>query len=216
MAKEKKSFVLYQEQEEVINRLSDEQAGKIYKAIFEYNRTGETPKMEQLLDFIFIPIKQSIDRNKDKWVETCQRRSEAGKLGGLAKASKSSKSKQTLANLADSDNENDIDSEPDIDNDILHTHTEKDPLENYQIYGEHSRVYLTKEDLNKLECYQAIGKKKAQELIKLLERRIETGKEKDLCITGHYARMQQLFDYEKSNPHRFKSNKIDVNEIDFS
>ena len=79
MAKEKKSFVLYQEQEEVINRLSDEQAGKIYKAIFEYNRTGETPKMEQLLDFIFIPIKQSIDRNKDKWVETCQRRSEAGK-----------------------------------------------------------------------------------------------------------------------------------------
>lgn len=76
------SFVLFTEQKEILNKLSDEQAGKIFKAIFEYATNGEIPKDikdDLVLDIVFTTLKQTIDRNQEKWQEIKQKRSEAGK-----------------------------------------------------------------------------------------------------------------------------------------
>ena len=62
----KKSFVLYYDQKQVVDELSDEQAGKLFKAIYEYK-------------IIFIPFKTAFDRDEIKWEETSKKRSEAGK-----------------------------------------------------------------------------------------------------------------------------------------
>lgn len=76
----KDSFILYAEQSEVFKNLSDENAGKLIKAIFDYTTTGETD-LDDLLNLIFIPIRQQLDRNEQKWQEAKQKRSEAGKKG---------------------------------------------------------------------------------------------------------------------------------------
>lgn len=114
----KDSFILYLEQKEIFDELDNEEAGELIKAIFEYQSTGEMPILNKSLKLAFIPIKNSLDRNESKWEDEKQKRREAGRLGGLAKASNakqsvanlasaksatnnSSKSKQNLANLAD-------------------------------------------------------------------------------------------------------------------
>lgn len=110
----KDSFVLYAEQEEVIKRLSDEQAGKLYKAIFEYNRTGEIPEMEYILELVFTPIRQQLDRSKENWEKTCQKRSEAGKLGGRPKKANGFLSEEEKAKKANGffEKHNEPDNEP--------------------------------------------------------------------------------------------------------
>lgn len=62
---ERDSFILYTEQKEIIDKLSDEQAGKLIKAIYEYAEKGEMPKLDSLLDIIIIPFKQALDRNNE-------------------------------------------------------------------------------------------------------------------------------------------------------
>ena len=61
---EKGSFILYTEQKEVIDKLSDEQAGKLIKAIYEYEKTGIMPKLDNLLDIIITPFKLALDKNR--------------------------------------------------------------------------------------------------------------------------------------------------------
>ena len=99
----KGSFILYYEYYEHLKDLSLEEKGKIFEAIFEYELTGKTPVLTPVLKMAFSFIKEDIDINANKWEQTKSRRSEAGKLGGLAKASNA---KQSLANLAVNVNEN--------------------------------------------------------------------------------------------------------------
>ena len=87
----KDTFILYTEQKEVIDKLSDEQAGKLIKAIYEYVETGEMPSLDNVLDLVIIPFKQNLDRNADKYEETKKKRSEAGKLGAEIKKQKQAK-----------------------------------------------------------------------------------------------------------------------------
>ena len=109
----KDSFILYTEQKEVIDKLSDEQAGKLIKAIYEYVETGQMPKLDTLLEIVIIPFKQNIDRNADKYEEIKQKRSLAGKAGAKIKKQKQAKQananfvKQTVANQAVNVNDND-------------------------------------------------------------------------------------------------------------
>lgn len=96
----KDSFILYTEQKEVIDKLTDEQAGKLIKAIYEYVSTGKLPKLDPLLDIAITPIKQNLDKNADKYEEVKKKRSEAGKIG--AEIKKQKQAKQANANFAKS------------------------------------------------------------------------------------------------------------------
>lgn len=77
----KDSFILYVEQKEIIEKLSDEDAGKLIKAIYQYASTNEMPKLNNILELVFIPFKQQLDRCYLKWEDIRQKRSEAGKKG---------------------------------------------------------------------------------------------------------------------------------------
>jgi len=74
----KKSFILYHDQKEVIDELSDEQAGKLFKAIYEYN-VNKKIILNGALKLVFIPFKTAFDRDEDKWEDIINKRSEAGK-----------------------------------------------------------------------------------------------------------------------------------------
>lgn len=84
-----KAFYSYMENEEKLNMLSDEQAGRLYKALYAYSRTGERPDMsdDPLLNYALADFLIDVDRDREKYEQTCKRRSEAGRKGGKASAS---------------------------------------------------------------------------------------------------------------------------------
>ena len=77
----KDSFILYTDQKEIFDYLTDEEAGKVIKCIYNYMETREITGVDERLKLVVIPIKQAIDKNTKKWEETKKKRSEAGKMG---------------------------------------------------------------------------------------------------------------------------------------
>jgi hypothetical protein len=98
----KKSFVLYTDQREVFDELSDEDAGKLIKHIFAYVNDEDPITEDKLLKVAFLPIKTQLKRDLRIWDEKKSQRAEAGKKGGLAK---SSNAKQSLANPSNATND---------------------------------------------------------------------------------------------------------------
>ncbi len=98
----KKSFVLYTDQREVFDELSDEDAGKLIKHIFSYVNDEDPVTEDKLLKVAFLPIKTQLKRDLKMWDEKKIQRVEAGKKGGLAK---SSNAKQTLAKPSNATND---------------------------------------------------------------------------------------------------------------
>jgi len=102
----KKSFVLYNDQGEIFDKLTDEQAGKLIKHIFAFQDDEAVAHDDNLIDIVFTSIKTTMCRDAEKWQETRKQKALSGKLGGLAKASnakqglaKASNAKQSVANL---------------------------------------------------------------------------------------------------------------------
>ena len=100
-----KAFTSYIENENKLNMLTDEQAGRLYKSLFAYSRTGEKPDFsdDPVLAYAFIDFTMDIDRDREKYEQTCQRRSEAGKKGSQAKQANADFDKQTQAKQANAD-----------------------------------------------------------------------------------------------------------------
>ena len=130
MAK-KKTFVLYADMIESIELLNMEQRGILLTAILCDQNEIDLPDMDALVTMAYSFVKRQLKANAEKYESTLEKRREAGKAGGLAKAenaknalanasfakqtlANASKSKQTLANLADSDSDIVTDTETDI------------------------------------------------------------------------------------------------------
>ena len=74
---EKKSFVLYTDYIKHINRLTDEEAGQLFKALFRYVESGEIPELSDRADMAFSFITEQMGRDFEKWEKIRQKRSEA-------------------------------------------------------------------------------------------------------------------------------------------
>lgn len=74
----KESFLLYNSFYEPIKYLSDEQLGRLFRAIFNYSSTGKiTEDKEILVAFMF--IKNQLDLDAKKYEDIKKKRSQAGK-----------------------------------------------------------------------------------------------------------------------------------------
>ena len=102
--KNKKGFILYADINTTVNKLSDEYAGKLFKHILSYVNDEEPTTNDMLLEIAFEPIKQQLKRDLDRWKNTKTKRADAGRLGGLAKATNA---KQKVTKLAVNDSVND-------------------------------------------------------------------------------------------------------------
>ncbi len=117
MNSKRKSFIVHKDSLSVLDELSDEQAGLLFKAIKSY-QNDEDFELDSLTKIVFSPFKSQFERDEEKYVQTCKRRAEAGSRGGKQKVANASNSKQKVANLADSvsksknksDSKNDSDS----------------------------------------------------------------------------------------------------------
>lgn len=75
---------------EVVDNLTDEQAGQLLKAMFDFNR-GKEPKLKNPLGLVFIPIKNAFIRNNEKWENIRKRNIKNGKKGGRPSLNKNPK-----------------------------------------------------------------------------------------------------------------------------
>lgn len=85
MAKEKKSFILYADQQGVFNQLPDEIAGRLIKHIFAYVNDEQPVTDELIINIAFEPIKQCLKRDLCRWKEYLDKQSVNGKKGGRPK-----------------------------------------------------------------------------------------------------------------------------------
>jgi hypothetical protein len=101
----KKSFVLYSDLKEVVDKLPAEEAGTLFKLILDYVNDLD-PKPEGLLmEVAFEPIKQQLKRDLKKWEGIIGKRSSAGKL--------SAAQRQLMSTLVDSSATDSTDSDTD-------------------------------------------------------------------------------------------------------
>lgn len=99
MNRNKKSFLLHIDSLDILDELTDEQAGKLFKAIKAYQKQ-EIVELDSFVRIAFSPFKNQFIRDNEKYDVTCKRRAEAGRKGGEAKSAKASKPKQELANAS--------------------------------------------------------------------------------------------------------------------
>ena len=124
---DKKSFVMYESWGAAIEKMSNEQAGELIKAIYAYQKDPDAVPEDPALAFVFELIKQQLDADSQRYKEACAARSEAGKKGGRPKAnasdkkqmvsteSKKSKCFSEKAKKADNEYDNDLKKENTID-----------------------------------------------------------------------------------------------------
>ena len=76
MSKDQKGFVVYGDSAEIVNKLSDADAGRLFKGMLDYFVSGKEPNFDGLLDIAFIPIRQQMDRNTEKYNKRCEKNRE--------------------------------------------------------------------------------------------------------------------------------------------
>ena len=127
MELKKKSFILHVDSLDILSDLSDDQAGKLFKAMLAFHK-GEEIELDPLTKIAFSFFKNQFIRDNEKYIKTCEARAQAGSKGGKQKQqnlANASKSKQKVAKVADSDNESDSDSKKDSDSKNKNTVSQK-------------------------------------------------------------------------------------------
>lgn len=121
----KKSFLVYSEDiKEVLDELSDEDVAKLFRGMVEYHTSGTDPDFSGILKYVFIPIRQQMDRDAERYETRCEKSRANGKLGGAPvgnqNARKTTETTERLNKQPKQPKQPDIDTdiEKDIDIDI--------------------------------------------------------------------------------------------------
>ena len=92
----KNNFLLPNRLDDIVAKLSDKQAGVLFKSILGYANKGTMAEFEDgMVAVVFEMAKQEIDYNADQYVKTCMRNAENGKLGGAPKGNTNAKKQPT-------------------------------------------------------------------------------------------------------------------------
>lgn len=156
MKKEKVSFLIYLSYEEQFEMLSDEELGKLMRAILQYEKSGEIPMLDRPLNLAFSFIKTRLDDDRKKYKEKCEKNRKNGMKGGRPKKDNSNDEKanglcdddekQMDSKKADKDDEEDIEEDIEEENDDVVK--EKIKKKAKETFG-----YLSNEDLEECVLY---------------------------------------------------------------
>lgn len=204
----KRSFILFHDYTEQFLCLSDEECGKLIKAIFIYETEGEVTNLPPESRMAFRFIRHALDENRDKYEDICKKRSDAAKKSHFrGNSANASKSKQMHAFAADTETETDTDTVT-----VTETETVTDtalpkcakeirdntpPTLQKTARGEFHNVFLADEEYAKL--VSEYGSEKAKGAVELLSTRIaRDNKYKD---ENHFATIKAwvIRAYEEQN-----------------
>lgn len=107
--------------------LTNEEAGQLIKAIFEYEDTGQIVNLDRSLQIAFLPIKSALDRNKEKYENVVKRNKRNIEKRWEKENTKNTTGKKGIQkNTKNTDNEHDNDNERDNENDNEHDKDKKE------------------------------------------------------------------------------------------
>lgn len=98
-----KSFIVYKDWEEYLETLTDEETGRLFRALFAYAKRAEEAPFDGALRMLFTMMRNTVDRDGKKWEDVCEARSEA------------KKSKVTKDTIVTNDCDTDTEKEKDTD-----------------------------------------------------------------------------------------------------
>ncbi len=115
----KPSFLVYYDNEVIVLRLQDEEAGKLFKSLFPYGRRQVKPDFEEnpALAMAFDILSMAIDRDNEKYERRCDANRENGRKGGRPKKdqTETQKSERFFPKPKKADKDKDRDSQKDKD-----------------------------------------------------------------------------------------------------
>ena len=86
----KKAFLIYHDTYEIVSELTDEQAGKLFKAIFDFSINGTDFESEDsVVRVAWKFIKQSLSRDFEKYQKVLISRKNKARVGGIIRSLKS-------------------------------------------------------------------------------------------------------------------------------
>ena len=100
----KKSFVIHTDSLSILDDLTDEQAGQLFKAIKSYHE-GEDSDLDTIIRIAFNPFRNQFQRDQEKYLNRVEVNRANGSKGGKKKVANASKRKPKVAILADSDSD---------------------------------------------------------------------------------------------------------------
>jgi len=142
----RKSFILHIDSLDILEHLTDEQSGQLFKAIKSY-MNGEEILLDALLNIAFIPIKNQLDRDLLKYNSICARNKANGLKGGRpAKPKKPTGLSGNPKNpsepkKADSDNDSDNDSDSDSDSEYKSITKKQKALTKVELKNDFDKFY---------------------------------------------------------------------------
>lgn len=127
----KQSLLIHNDSLDVLDLLTDEDCGKLFRAMRAFLR-NEKYELDKHLNIAFLPFKNQFERDGIKYTNKCKANKINGSKGGKAKASKikpnvanGSERYKSVANVADNKNDNDNDND-----NVKDTNKEKSKKEN--------------------------------------------------------------------------------------
>jgi hypothetical protein len=111
----KASFILHLDSLNILTQLTEEQSGKLFKALYQY-QLDKTEPDEFWLKIAFAPFKAQFERDNVKYLVICERNKQNSIKGGRPKLVKNPENpvglfgSQTVPKNLDSDNDSDSDS----------------------------------------------------------------------------------------------------------
>ena len=91
----KTGFILHLDSLAVLDELTNEQAGILFKAIRDYN-LGVEPELDFAMKMAFLPFKNQFVRDFEKYENTCERNKTNGSKGGRPKKPKETEKTQVV------------------------------------------------------------------------------------------------------------------------
>lgn len=141
--------------EKHINLLSDEDAGKLFKAIFQFLNGNGASELPPMANMAFSFITDQLQRDNEKWADIKEKRANAGRIGG--KVAQQNKTNQANASCVKQNKTNQADTVDVTVNvtDICHKDiypdmTPKNIKEKKRVYGEFKKVKLSDSEKDKL------------------------------------------------------------------
>ena len=94
---DKKAFYLYNDYIDHVKLMSDEDAGKLFKAILEYENDLKVQELSGVAAMAFSFIKNQLDRDSSKYEEICKKNRANGMKGGRPRKNAEEQPNRTVA-----------------------------------------------------------------------------------------------------------------------
>lgn len=157
MAENKKSFILYADLLNVVNKLPKEKAGELFLHILKYVNDMNPATDDLVINIAFEPIKLQLKRDLQRWESNIEQRRQAGIKSAESRKTKTNESQRPLTTVERGSTNSTVNVN---DNDIIKDIKNKEK----DIYIESGHLSITWKEMNKL--IDKYGSEMAEDMVK--------------------------------------------------